>query len=194
MLSVVMDAQAQELTTYLNLGLLPERSMEPLAHAWVNAPYGVYETKDGYLVLAMAAISDLGTALEDEWMRSLTDWSDGHHHRDEVYRRVSAITPSRSTADWLEHFDAHGIWAGPVYTYADLASDPQVADRGLIIEVEHPVAGRLRLPAPPIRLSATPSSVRLPPPTLGQHTDEVLEELLGYSTERLGALHADGAA
>ena len=76
MLGVTMDAQTQELTTHLNLGILPERSEESSAHAWIPAPYGVYKTADGFIVLAMAPTHILGEALDSDRLREFTDWSD----------------------------------------------------------------------------------------------------------------------
>ncbi|MBA2679189.1 MAG: CoA transferase, partial [Ktedonobacteraceae bacterium] len=193
MLAVAMDCQAQELTTHLNLGILPERSAAPFAHAWVTAPYGVYRTADGYLTLAQIPLHLLGEALDNNRMREMSAWKDGITHRDEVYTIVSEILPERTTAEWLAIFDQHKIWAGPVYTYADLATDLHVIETGMIAEVVHPTIGTLRMPNIPLALSETPATIRLAPPLLGEHTDEVLRELLGYSDARLAELYAHGA-
>ena len=71
-------------------------------------------------------------------------------------------------------------------------SDPTVRHLGLIAEVDHPVAGRVRAPGIPVRMDGTPPSVRTPPPLLGEHTDQVLEEL-GYSPEDIAGLRREGA-
>jgi crotonobetainyl-CoA:carnitine CoA-transferase CaiB-like acyl-CoA transferase len=70
--------------------------------------------------------------------------------------------------------------------------DPQVAHRGSVLEVDHPAAGRMRMPQPPARFTATPSSIRYLAPTLGQHTDEILAEF-GHSASAIAALRAAGA-
>ena len=193
MLAVVMDCQAQELTTHLNLGLLPERTRAPFAHAWVTAPYGVYRTADGWMTIAQVPLDKLGEALDDDRLRAMTEWDDGITHRDEVYDIVSAIIPSRTTAEWQAAFDERGLWCGPVYDYAALASDPHVEATGMIATVLHPTHGELRMPAPPLRLSETPPTVRTAPPILGQHTDAVLSADLGYDPERITALRTAGA-
>ena len=193
MLAVVMDCQAQELTTHLNLGLLPERTRAPFAHAWVTAPYGVYRTADGWMTIAQVPLDRLGQALDDDRLRAMTEWDDGITHRDEVYDIVSAIIPTRTTGEWQAIFDELGLWCGPVYDYAALASDPHVEATGMIASVVHPTHGELRMPAPPLRLSETPPSVRTPPPILGEHTDEVLGQELGYDAERLTTLRQAGA-
>lgn len=193
MLGVAMDAQAQELTTYLNLGLVPERSDAPLAHAWVTAPYGVYETADSYMTVAQAPLHNLGDALDDDRLREMTAWSDGIDHRDEIYRIVSAKLRQRSTAEWLEIFDRHKLWAGPVYNYRELCESEHVCATNMVAEVEHPEIGRLRMPNVPIKLSMDPPAVRSAPPTLGEHTDEVLRNLLGYDEAGIETLHASAA-
>ena len=193
MLAVVMDCQAQELTTHLNLGLTPERSAAPFARAWVTAPYGIYRTSDGWLTLAQVSLSALGEALDSDRLRSMTEWDDGIRYRDEVYPIVRDTILRRTTNEWLAILDQHNLWAGPVYTYEDLANDPQVRATGMVEDVEHPVHGVLRLPAPPVRMSETPASIRRPPPGLGEHTDEVLTGLLGYDLERIAELRRSGA-
>lgn len=193
MLSVVMDCQIQELTTHLNLGILPVRTEGRFAHAWVTAPYGVYRTKDGYITLAQAPLHILGEALDNDRLRQMTSWSDGMDHRDEVYQIVSEIMPRRTTAEWLETLDRYKLWAGPVYTYADLVHDPHVVETGMVTSVNHPKIGSLRMPNVPLRFSDTPAEVRLPPPLLGEQTDSVLREVLGYDIQRLQQLHDAGA-
>ena len=193
MLSVVMDCQIQELTTHLNLGILPTRTEGRFAHAWVTAPYGAYRTKDGYITLAQAPLHILGEALDNDRLREMTAWSDGMDHRDEVYRIVTEIMPQRPTAEWLEILDRYKLWAGPVYTYADLVQDPHVTETGMVTSVNHPTIGPLRMPNVPLKLSDTPAEIRLPPPGLGEQTDSVLKEILGYDNQRLQQLHAAGA-
>ncbi len=193
MLGVVMDCQVQELTTYLNLGLMPERTQAPSAHAWVTAPYGVYRTADGWMTIAQVPLHTLGEALDSDRLRAMTSWDDGVTHRDEVYSIVDAIIPTRTTAAWQAIFDEHKLWCGPVYDYAALEADPHVQATGMLTSIEHPTHGQLRMPAPPLRLTETPPTVRTPPPLLGEHTDAVLAEDLGYSQSRIAALHEAGA-
>lgn len=193
MLAVVMDCQVQELTTHLNLGLLPERTEGRFAHAWVTAPYGAYRTRDGWIVLGQAPLDALGEAVGSDRLRQMTEWSDGIHHRDEVFRILSEILPARTTAEWLDIFDRHRLWAGPVYDYSELVADPHVQATGMIASVDHPQHGRLRFPNVPIRFSESTAEVRTPPPLLGEHTEQVLADLLGYDSARIDRLRSGGA-
>ena len=193
MLAMAMDCQSQELVTAFNLGIQPQRSKAPFAHAWVTAPYGSYRTMDGWINLAQVPVHVLGEAIDSDRLRKMTDWSDGITHRDEIYEIVSEIMPSRTTGEWIEILDRYKLWSGPVYTYKDLENDPHVRATGMITEVEHPEIGTLRMPNVPIGFSETPGEIRLPPPLLGEHTDEVLREVLGYDRERLEHLRGVGA-
>jgi crotonobetainyl-CoA:carnitine CoA-transferase CaiB-like acyl-CoA transferase len=191
MWSVVMDCQAQEFTTYLNTGLLPTRTEESFAHAWCNPPYGAYPTADGYLLLSQIPIDQLGLAMGDETLSGITSWTEAESRRDEIRRILLGITPTRTTQEWLDLLLPLKIWAGPIYTYEDVANDPHVIARGMIESVEHPTIGELRLPAVPIRFSRSTADIRLAPPLLGANTDEILTEA-GVSVDEISELRADG--
>lgn len=193
MLAAILDAQAQELSTYLNLGVLPPRTEQPFASAWINAPYGVYRTKDSSITIAMAPLDVLGEAIDDDTLRGMTEWSDGATRRDEVYPIVEAKMTEKTTAEWMAIFDEHNIWSGPAYTYADVDNDPHVRATGMIASIEHPKEDTLRMPNVPNKLSATPEAIRRHPPMLGEHTDEVLSQLLGYDEAKLEQLREAGA-
>ncbi len=81
---------------------------------------------------------------------------------------------------------------GPINDLADVFENPQVKARGLAYEMDHPAAGKVKLVRSPMRMSATPAGAALPPPLLGQHTDEVLREVLGRSDEQIAQLRARG--
>jgi crotonobetainyl-CoA:carnitine CoA-transferase CaiB-like acyl-CoA transferase len=193
MLSVVMDAQSQELVTYLNCGILPERPTVSSAHAWVTAPYGVYKTADAWITLAQSPIHVLGEAVGSERLAEMTDWSDGIHRREEVVEILTEVMKTRTTTEWIQILDTHRLWAGPIYTYADLENDPHVQETAMITSVEHPELGPLRMPDVPVKLSETPASVRTAPPLLGEHTIQVLKEILELPDARISELAQAGA-
>lgn len=193
MLSVVLDAQLQELVTYLNSGVSPERSEQDSAHASIGAPYGVYRTADGWLTMAMCHLPDLGEALDDDWLRGLTDYSAGSTHRDEIYARIRDRFVERTTADWMQIMDRCGVWVGPVYDYHDLETDPHVRATGVFTSQPHYRGDEVRTVRIPIRMSETPTSIRRGAPQLGADTAAVLSSVLGYPAERIAELRASGA-
>jgi formyl-CoA transferase len=94
--------------------------------------------------------------------------------------------------EWLKDWEAAGIPCGRVRTVAEALDLPQVAARGLLVDVDHPVAGTGKYVGSPIHLSDAGRSSRRPPPTLGQHTEEVLSERLGLGTGEVAALRDAG--
>ncbi|WP_022891637.1 CaiB/BaiF CoA transferase family protein [Agromyces subbeticus] len=192
MLSIVLDAQLQELVTYLNTGRQPERSAEPSAHAFIPAPYGVYRTRDGWLTLAMTPLDALGEVLNDDWLRSLSDYNDGHTHRDEVYRHIRHAFEHETTAHWLARCDEVNVWAGPVHDYAGVANDPHVVETGMLVEQPFGENGdTVRTVRPPLRMSATPPTIRRGAPILGADTDSILADL-GWTRARIAEAAATG--
>lgn len=191
MLSVVLDAQIQELVTYLNSGLKPQRREEVSAHAWIPAPYGVHRTKDGFLTMAMCPIDVLGQAIGSDRLRGMS-YEEGLENADEIFRILRPKLLERTTAEWIEYFDGFNIWTGPVYDYDDVVRDEQVVARGLITSVAHPEAGDVRTIDLPIRLSETPGAITAPPPLLGQHSETIIRDVLGYTEETFRRLVDSG--
>jgi crotonobetainyl-CoA:carnitine CoA-transferase CaiB-like acyl-CoA transferase len=95
---------------------------------------------------------------------------------------------SKSSADWLELLNQRGIPCGPINNLDQVFADPQVRHRGLQFDLAHPTAGRVASVANPIKLSQTPIEYQLPPPMLGQHTDEVLGRLLDLDSDAIATL------
>ena len=193
MLTCVLDCQLQELVTYLNTGWKPRRTAETSAHGAIPAPYGVYRTSDGWLTLAMCPLPALGDALDDDWLRSLAAYNDGHEHRDEIYRRLTPAFLDRRTDEWIALLDRHGVWCGPVYDYDDLAADAHVKATGTFVEQPHPDLGTVRTLRPPIRLSDTPTAITLGAPRLGADTAAVLVDVAGYDDAQVADLVDVGA-
>lgn len=101
---------------------------------------------------------------------------------------LEAVMKTRSKADWLAALEAAKVPCGAINNLAEVFADPQIAARGMVTEWRHPVKENLKLVSSPMRLSATPVRADLPPPLLGQHTEEVLRELLNYSDAKLSEL------
>ena len=112
-------------------------------------------------------------------------------HRKGLAALLQARFEREPTAHWLARLEAAGVPAGPVLTYDQVFADPQVRHRQMVVEVDHPVAGRSRVLGVPVKLSDTPASIRRPAPTLGQHSTEILKTL-GCSDEEVAQLRAAG--
>lgn len=112
-------------------------------------------------------------------------------HRTELTEVFEAITRLRSSTDLLPALEKAGIPSGPINTYPEVFNDPQVLHRGMALRMPHPTAGEVTLCASPIRFTGVPPREPMAPPTLGQHTDELLRDVLGYGKERIAALRAD---
>ena len=155
---------------------------------------------DGYFVLSVAndptferfcEVADCRHLLENERFATAVERV---RNRDEVTDTLNEVTRTRPVAWWLERLEAAGVGNGAVNTLEEVFADPQVKAREMVIEMDHPATGGrpAKLIASPIKLSGTPVTYRQAPPTLGQHTDEVLAERLALDGEALRDLRDRG--
>jgi crotonobetainyl-CoA:carnitine CoA-transferase CaiB-like acyl-CoA transferase len=176
MLDAIVAFQMQELSVF-TVGKKPQtRSAEPHAHCYIRAPYGVFETRDNYIVMAFANLAKLGALIGEPSFLEMDDERDSWLHRDAIFARTAERLATRSSAEWLDLFRANDIWAGPVYGYADVVEDPQIAHNGTFVEYDHPSEGRVKTPGFPIRFSTTPSVVERGAPQIGEHSRQILAE------------------
>lgn len=165
-----------------------------------STPYQAYRTADGYVTIGAGNDRLWKRLVEDafqvpEWLedpRFLT-LPDRMAHIDDLEREIEAITRTRTTEEWIRVIDAAGVPCGPVLTYDQTWQDPQVLERGMVAEVEHPIIGPMKTIAPPTKFSDMEFAVRNPAPWLGQHTAEVLREA-GLEEQRISDLFAKGTA
>jgi crotonobetainyl-CoA:carnitine CoA-transferase CaiB-like acyl-CoA transferase len=191
LLNTAVALQCQELTAFMNLERRFERSEAGIGGAWLSAPFGVYRTADGHLALAMGSLAVLGELLELPELAAYDTPERAWVERDDVYRIIAARLPERTTEEWLDLLATRDVWCAPVRTFDDVVQDPQVKHNELLATVEYPGVGEVRVVGVPARFSRTPGTIRLGPPAVGQHTDEILGSL-GYSAEEIDRLRRQG--
>ena len=196
LLDVQVSWLANVASNYLVGGKLPHR----LGTAHPNTvPYQVFPTRDGFIIIAANNDRQFERFCEVARAPELlvdADFASNAlrvRNRDRLIPQIEAVTRTRGTAAWMEALGAAGVPCAPVNTIDQVFADPQVEARGMQIRMPHPLAGEeVRLIGSPIGLSRTPVSYRRAPPTLGQHTDEVLAEVLGLSESERAALRDEG--
>jgi CoA:oxalate CoA-transferase len=176
------------------------RGGQPVADSPGNIYYRTYRCADGYV-----AVGNLSAALRVKFQRAL-EIEDPRYSGDpdlapltekgrEIGARLVAICEEKfrgkTVAEWLDHFDKHGVPAGPVLFPEELWDDEQVLANNLIVDAHHAVLGHLKMVGPPIAFSETPASVNSASPTLSAHTDEVLCEL-GFREDDMAAFREAG--
>ena len=182
----MLDGQVALLTYHANgyfaTGKLPPRRGNK--HPSIT-PYETYSCKDGYFNLGVGNDSlwrkfcdamGMGDIKEDPKFAVNKDRVD---NRLELQEILDALFAEKTVGETLDALRGAGIPCGPINNLAQVLSEPQVLAREMVVDVDVPVAGPTKVTGVPIKLSETPGSVRTPPPTLGQHTEEVLESVLG---------------
>ena len=195
----MLDGQVALLTyhanNYFGTGKLPPRRGNK--HPSIT-PYEMYACKDGYFNLGVGNDSlwrrfcdamGLGDIKEDPKFAINKDRVD---NRLELQEILDAFFAEKTVGETLETLRGAGIPCGPINNLAQVLSEPQILAREMVVDVDVPVAGPTKVTGVPIKLSETPGAVRTPPPTLGQHTDEVLESVLGMDEAQRNALREDG--
>ena len=182
-------------SNYLNSGKPPKR--------WGNAhpnivPYQTFACSDGYIIVAtgndgqyqkfveVGGRADL--ALHERYATNPLRVK----HREELVPLLAAMVLQQTRDFWIEQLEAVGVPCGPINNLDDVYSNPQVLARGIVTEVPHPTAGTVKLVRNPMRLSASPADNAVAPPLLGQHTEDIVRDLLGHSDAEIAALRAKG--
>ncbi|MEP6906821.1 MAG: CaiB/BaiF CoA-transferase family protein [Pseudoxanthomonas sp.] len=187
---------ANQASNYLVGGQVPQRMGN--AHPSI-VPYQDFPTADGDMILAIGNDQQFArfctVAGHPEWAQDVRFSSNPQRveHRKILIPLLRQTTVMRTTAQWISALESQSVPCGPINTIDQVFADPQVVARGMRIEMLHPHAGPIPLVANPICFSDTPISYRLPPPTLGQHTDAVLAEWLEMSVGQLQALRQSAA-
>jgi crotonobetainyl-CoA:carnitine CoA-transferase CaiB-like acyl-CoA transferase len=182
---------ANQAMNYLSGGMVPGR----MGNAHPNiVPYQVFATSDGHLILAIANDGQFRRFCKAAGLENLS--SDPRYatnaervgHREALVSLLTPVFTTRSNVEWIAALEAANVPCGPINRVDQVFADPQAQARGLTVSMPHAGSGKLDLVASPLRLEKTPPEYRYAPPLLGQHTGEILSEILGLGANEVAAL------
>ena len=195
LLETSMALLAYHITNYTIGDKKPRREGSGVGHI---VPYQSFLCQDGYILAGATndeawqsfcrAIDAAGLAKDERFLTT----HDRLRNKPELIPLLQEIFAKGRVEDWVARLEEHRVPCAPVRTLMSMVDDPQVRANDMIIEAQSPDGVSLKLVGTPIKLSETPSSLRYAPPLLGQHSDEVLSELLGYTPAQLFALRDSG--
>lgn len=193
--SVAFHAHAWDAASQLNADRIDEPARVGGAEAAIDKAFA---TNDGYIeispVFSHHSLRDISLALGFEDLsrdpRFATE-SLQIENRAPLNEILAARFKEKSTGEWMRLLESHGVLCARINTFEEAAADPQIAANQMVLNIEHPQAGPLRVLGNPLRLHDTGARHRSPPPGLGEHNRQILSEL-GYSTERIDALFSEG--
>ncbi len=159
-------------------------------------PYQAFKTKDVYINIAVGNDSlwrkfceTIGLNIADDPKFSTN--AKRVENKEELIKILNEILSKKTGKEWLEILNKAGIPCGPIYKLNDIFSDPHVLSRGMVSEIEHPKAGKIKLTGVPIKFKNSPGKIRLHPPLLGENNFEILEEI-GYKKEEIEKFREEG--
>src|SRR6185436_2949577 len=186
LLDSLVAVLANQVANYLATGTPPGR----LGNDHPNiAPYQVLKTADGSVIIACGNDNLFRKFCEVAGRPELADDARFATNGKRVANRAEL---TRSMREWLDGLEAAGVPCGPINSLEQVFAEPQAVARGLRMELPHPTAGKVALTRSPMRFSETPVQHDTPPPTLGQHTDEILKGLLKKSPSEIDKLRSEG--
>lgn len=195
LLDVQVACLGNQALNYLTTGVAPKR----MGNAHPNiVPYQDFPTADGDFILTIGNDGQFRKFCE---VAGRPEWADDPRfasnkarvaYRAELIPLIRQVTVFRSTAEWVSALERAGVPCGPINDVAEVFDDPQVRHRGLRLEMPHAQAGSVPLVASPLRFSASPVSYRHAPPLLGEHSEVLLQQLLGLSAEQIATLRQAG--
>jgi crotonobetainyl-CoA:carnitine CoA-transferase CaiB-like acyl-CoA transferase len=193
----LFDVQVAMLANQAQNYLLTRQPPRRLGNAHPSiVPYRAFATRDGHIVIAVGNDGQFTRLCEVAGLPQLARDARFATNAARVRNRVeleeilARAIAGRDSRHWIESLEAATVPCGPINDLAQVFADPQVVHRGMEISARHALSGTVPMVRSPMRLSETPARGDVPPPTLGQHTTEVLKELLGMSDAEVAALRA----
>lgn len=195
LLDSAIAAMVNQASNYLISGVPPKRYGN--AHPNI-VPYQAFKTKDSYIILAVGNDSQFRKFCSVAGREDLADHPDFSTNPKRVENRerlipiIKEIMLTKTTAEWCELLTKAKIPCGPIYNLKEVFEDPHVLSRQMVVKIKHPTARKIPLVGTPLKFSRTKIQFKQHPPLLGEHTDEVLHRLLGFSKKTLKVYHKKG--
>jgi len=195
LLDTQIAIMANASSAYLCSGEIPKR----LGNASATiVPYQTFPTSDSWIIVAAGNNSQFKHFVTVGGQAHLADDPRFHDnpervkHRDQLIPLLEEMTRQKTKAEWIALLEQAKVPCGPINNFKEVFEDPQVKARGIELTVPHPAVGQMKLVASPMHLSKTPVDIRMPPPILGQHTREILQEQLHLDAGTIEALKLKG--
>jgi CoA:oxalate CoA-transferase len=177
LIEALLDFQFEVLTTHMNDGRRPpRRSAYRNAHAYLAAPYGVYDTSNGYLALAMTHLPMLASLLNLPTLKGMSDSADGFRKRDEIKRIIATRLKDQTTEHWLEILDAADIWCAEVLDWPKLFATEAFRELDMLQTLTDGRGIEVLTTRCPVRLDRTVLKNQQLAPSVGEHTEAIQEE------------------
>jgi crotonobetainyl-CoA:carnitine CoA-transferase CaiB-like acyl-CoA transferase len=161
-------------------------------------PFNIYRAKDGYIVIGVVTVAQWHRLLEVIGREDLNDVPEYAsqatriEHAEQIEAIVETWTKERTVGEMLSVLEAADLACSPVPTFGQVANDPQLASRNMVVDVEQIISGKLRVPGSVFKMAKTPGDATQPAPFLGQHNAEVYSQLLGYDQKTIARLQREG--
>ena len=188
LLSSAVGFHTQEITAFLHKGENPERSESGIPNPWLGAPYGLYDTSDGYIAIGMNSVRKIVQVIGlDKYDNEAFDSNNIIEGRDDIRNDFNTVFKTKTTTEWLDILLAEDIWCSQVNSFKEMVEDPQIQHNNMILEYEHPTIGKVKTTGFPVQFSDTPQKIDKPAPLLNQHAEEILKHFSSYTDEEIKA-------
>ncbi|WP_422447587.1 CaiB/BaiF CoA transferase family protein [Thermoanaerobacterium sp. DL9XJH110] len=194
----MLDCQVAILENAIARYFVSGKSPEPIGNRHPSiTPFSSFKTEDGFVIIAIGndnlwakfcSVVERTELIDDERFKTNPDRTKNWNELEPI---LNEIFSKKTTDEWLEVLEKAGIPCGPINDVERVVKDPQVKAREMLVELEHPVAGKMKVPGIPIKFSETPGQIENPAPLLGQHTEEILAGMLGFSKKEIENLRAN---
>lgn len=190
----LLDVQISLLTYMATMQTLSNIDPEPIGNAhFVHVPYNSFTTQNGFVVIAvitdafweaLLGVINVDSLRDSKFSKSV----DRLKHQEFIESELNKILSTKPSEFWIQALNDAKVPCGPINTFSQALTDEQVIHRNMVVEVEHPDGGKVKMPGNPIKLSYTNEDSYTPPPHLGTNTKEILREWAGYDENKIQAL------